>query len=114
MLAAAQNDPYEMELFRLTLSLISKEEENIPSKLQKYLEKIINQAQNLAKNPTSINKNILPEAIDLALEMRLHENVSQQINHLSNYASITPYIARELLSTMENNFACKKHFRITS
>ena len=113
MLAAAHSDPCEMELFRTTLSLISSEQENIPKRLKHYLVKIITQAQILSKEPTSINRKTLPEAIDLALEMRLHNKVSEQVVPLSDYASVTPVVARALLATMENCFASKKYYKTT-
>jgi len=103
MLAAIPKKASEPGLFRLVLSLSKKPESQIPTSLISKFNEILNQAKLLAKDENSDTKfiKIHPEAIELALEIKLANEWSNQINDLQSFEALTPEIADGLLEKME-------------
>jgi hypothetical protein len=108
MLAAApKRQDKSLDLFCLALTLICKKEDNIPASLKTYFEEVVSQARVLARDPTQVQGRIMPEAIQLALEMRRAKQFSTQIEGVNGVDSVTPEIAGNILSAVETSFVCQ-------
>lgn len=106
MLAAAPSiRDNALDLFCLALSLITQNEQNIPTGLKEYFERVVREARVLAANPTHASVDFLPEAIQLALEMRRHRDFSRMLDDISNVTEVSPQIAGKILHTVEQSFA---------
>jgi hypothetical protein len=100
MLAAIPKRTHEMELVKLTLSLVSSRESEIPQALKDFFTTVVTQAKALAANPRTPPESLIPEAIDLALEMVEEEAFWDTITPVSNFDGLTPDVAERLLTFM--------------
>jgi len=107
MLSATPNKQFELELFRLALSLCVTEKETVPTSLRKHFNKVLSQAKRISDKPNKISKTILPEAVELALEMRSHEDILSDISKINDFDQLTPDTASHLLNSMECSSVCK-------
>jgi len=101
MIAAAPYHNENLEILKLTLSLISSNEKKIPSSLKERFKTTIEQAMELVQDPSTVSKDTLSESIDLALEMKHHEKLTAEISKISSFEDITPEVASRLLSEMK-------------
>lgn len=107
MLAATPQNSQSLELVKLVLSLISSGNDQIPEPLKQHASLVFSQAKSLAEKPSSVTVDILPESINLALEMRLIDELSKEMEEVSDIESITPALANRLLTTMESRSVYK-------
>jgi len=104
MLAAAPSPQSDsLELIRLALSMVRSNEPNIPESLITYFAQVLEQARVLAGDPSKAEGQVLPEAIDLALEIRSVKEFSDELEKVKSIDKLTPDIARKLLSVMEEH-----------
>lgn len=104
MLAAAPEKSRSLELVKLVLLLVSENEEGtIPAGLKDEFIRIIEQARQLAVDPQTPQEKVIPESIDLALEMQAIGSVSDAIKQVTDFDAITPLVADKLLSAMETH-----------
>lgn len=104
MLAAAPSPQSDsLELIRLALSMVRSGEPNIPDSLKIYFSTVIEQARTLAGDPSSVQGEVLPEAIDLALEIRSVKEFSDEIERIESVDTLSPGVATKLLSVMEKH-----------
>lgn len=103
MIVSASQGPQTLELFRLVLDLISKQEPNIPTPLKEHFNSVIAQAKQLAESPDSVKESILPESVDLALEIRSAGDFAKSIKNIDSLDKITPALASKLLKGMETH-----------
>ncbi len=102
MLAATQDQQRDsLELVRLALSMVQSGDKKIPESLKDYFSKVLQQARVLAADPSKTEEDILPEAIDLALEIRSVEEFSRELKNVEDVDNLAPEIAGKLLFAME-------------
>lgn len=107
MIAATQKNIFELEAFRLVLSMCALEEKNIPAEMKEFFNTVLAQAKTLATNPSNVSSGTLPEAIDLALEIQSSSEISSNVSAIENYEGLTPALASTLLNKMENCSVCQ-------
>lgn len=103
MLVSARKGSDTLGLVKLALSLISAEDKNIPSSLVDHFNVVIAQAKDLAIQPTSVPDQVLPESIELAIEIKNIKDLSNDLNGITNLENITPDLANSLLRQMEKH-----------
>lgn len=103
MLAAASPErekfPY---LFHLALELVSAGKD-LPEPLSKHMELVSRQAMDVLMNPAAVSANTLPEAIQLALQLRSSEQLRRAFP--PDLTGFTAVAARRLLSLEQNRAA---------
>ena len=102
MLAATlpERSPYP-NLFQLALELLSAERA-LPAPLERHIAAVSRQAQALVLDPSAIDRNTLPEAVELALQLKKSNELRAALR--VNNANITSEMARRLL-TIEKHAA---------
>jgi len=106
MLATPAVEQNGFDLFCLGLTMIGRGDTDMPAPLKAHLVAVITQAMTLAENPDRIEGALLPEAIQLALEIRDGGQLSAIIKKLGSPQSITPALANEILHDVESSVAC--------
>jgi hypothetical protein len=96
MLAAAPKSPERAITFRLALTLISENKE-APARLVVHFNEILRQAKLLLDFQGGVPFEILPEAADVAFEIKVNSSLAKDIDALTEYAKITPHMASTLL-----------------
>lgn len=107
MLAAAPDDKQSVDLVRTLLELIQQHNQSIPQPLQKHLIAVIEQARLLSDNPESVRGDIFPEAIRLALTMRVRADLASDLNKISSFDSIEPNLAARILSEINHGSSAR-------
>lgn len=102
MWAAVPKNPEKANLFRLVLSL-SSQEQATPPPLVEYFDTILRQAKKLTTHPESLSGEILPEAIEIAFEIKSNNFFSKEIMRVSDYKTLTPKKASSLLKNLEES-----------
>ena len=102
MLAATASYPQTLELFRLVLSLQSSHYEDIPDSLEERFNLVLTQAKQLAQAPDSARDGMLPESVDLALEILSTDNLAENIAKASSLGTMSPKLARRILQEMDS------------
>lgn len=106
MLAATQFDERYLDTIKLVLSLISKNQTNVPDALKKQFELILRQARALVAKPGSRNESWLPESIEFALELRAMESLSKELERVNTYDEVSPDLAARLLRKIKEDRVC--------
>lgn len=101
MLAAIPDNPRPLELIRLVLSMIAKDGGDIPPQLKQFLVDVISEAKTLSKDPSQVSSIKNFEAIQLALEMKITEELTSSLNRITTFESIRPELANQMLKTMD-------------
>lgn len=105
MLAAMPADDARiLDMFRLALSIVSHGK-SAPDQLRAYFESVLNQARALRENPGSVSGPLMPEAIQLAIELDALDEFRVAIDDITELNSITPDQANNILGSMERHFA---------
>lgn len=103
MLAAASPErekfPY---LFHLALELVSAGKD-LPAPLSKHMELVSRQAMDVLMNPSMVTANTLPEAIQLALQLRSSEQLRKAFP--PDLSALTAVAAQTLLALEQNRAA---------
>jgi len=102
MLAAAATYPETLELFRLVLSLQSSHYEDIPDSLEERFNLVLTQAKQLAHSPDSAVRGMLPESVDLALEILSMDNLAENIAKVSSLGGMSANLAKRILKEMDS------------
>lgn len=100
MLSATPDRTSSLDLVRFVLSLISRNQ-ILKASMQEDVFKILNQASRLANNPQDISDDLLPESIDLALQLRLHPDIQSIVRTVPDSNAITAEVANNLLEVMK-------------
>jgi hypothetical protein len=102
MLAATSpREGQRIEQLLFALSLIGRGDTAVPAALREYLQTVLHQAKELAANPAQAGGPLLPEAIQLALEMRKREALSSQMQSVKDESAVTADDANKLLAAVE-------------
>ncbi len=101
MLSATSGTPNSLDVVRLVLSLVQRQEPEIPNALRTHFATVVTQAKQLAIKPTTDLQGVLPESIDLAFEMRRLEALRKHIDTISSVDQLNPALAGQVLRAME-------------
>ncbi len=99
MLIAAKSTG-EAELFKTALQLTASEE-IVPDKIKNYFALVLKQAKKLKTCPDSISSDVIPEAIDLALEFIKTEPLSDSLDTIDQIDALSKEEALNILKIME-------------
>lgn len=106
MLAAAPINSQGLGLLRLILTVVSEKSGNIPESLQAHLLTVIDQAKLLNADPTAIKQTILPESIELALEMKVEKGLANELESITTFDTIGSERAVRILKEIGNCPVC--------
>lgn len=90
----------EAELFKTALFLIASGNK-VPEDIKTFLTQVLKQAKEILVHPEAITPDIIPEAIDLALEFQMIANLSENFNSIENIDSLSKDQASNILEKME-------------
>ena len=102
MQASDETYPETLELFRLVLSLQSSHYEDIPYSLEERFDLMLTQAKQLAECPGKAVHGMLPESVDLAMEILSTNNLAENIAKASSLGSMSPNLAKRILTEMNS------------
>ncbi|MEW8139146.1 MAG: hypothetical protein AB2761_18945 [Candidatus Thiodiazotropha endolucinida] len=103
MLGAAPEKNGSLELVRLALQLVRQNHlDDISAEFRTYFHRVVHEAKDLNADPAHVNPGTLPESIELALRMKLYEDLSRDLARVEDLNKVTPELANDLLRKMEN------------
>jgi hypothetical protein len=101
MLAAAPaTEDRILELFRLALG-IAGSNNVVPPQLVQYFNKVLSQARALDKDPTVQPTEVLPESVQLALDLRERAALRDAVTEIRSLSDLTPARAADVLRRLE-------------
>ena len=105
MFVAARNEEDRASsLLQLALGLVVDQAER-SAELTDYLNEVVRQALALRADPAGVVAPILPEAIDLALEMVTREQLADALGELNQAPALDPALAKRVLDVMSEHRA---------
>jgi hypothetical protein len=104
MLANAPEPLGNLEPLRLLLLLLRNPAGDVPESLKEQALRIIEQAQQVARDANAIDEHTLPEAIALAGAMRASRDLAGQITQIHGFESIDRARAIETLKQLNAAF----------
>jgi len=102
MLAATPKNPNRANLFRLVLTLSSNRNDT-PQTLVDYFDEVLLQARAISERHFDFSKEIIPEAIDIAVELKSNDIFSCELKTIDSYRKLTPELAASLLRHLEES-----------
>lgn len=105
MLAATSEKFGNLEPVRILFSLARTNPEQVPATLVEHALAIIRQAKLLLANPRAADQNTLPEAISLALAMRTHHELADDLRPIDTLQQIDATVAARALEHLDAAFA---------
>ena len=102
MIAATPKSPNRANLFRLVLTLSSNRNDP-PQTLVDYFDEVLLQAKALSEKPFDFSREIIPEAIDIAVELKSNKTFSWELGTVESYKTLTPELAASLLKHLEES-----------
>jgi hypothetical protein len=106
MLAAVPaQETRNLELFQLALRLVEQGRADIPAQLATYFDTVLKQALLLAKDPTAVSGKILPESIQLALELKKVSILRSAVDEANTLSAISRERAKIILESLERHVA---------
>ena len=103
MLAAIPDNPRPLELVRLILSMVADDGQSIPPQLKEFLVTVITEAKAVSIDPDQVANIKYPEAIQLALEMKMVDTLASSLEQVTTFESIRPELASHMLMTMDHH-----------
>lgn len=100
MLAAIPITSSSLDLIKVALSLVAANQQNVPQRLQTFVEEVIADAVRLAAGDRNYHARHR-EAIDLALELRQDQTLAEDMGHIQSFKNIRPEAAAKMLASME-------------
>jgi hypothetical protein len=98
--AAAAPEARILQLFRLALD-IAVAESTVPAQLIEYFNRVLSQARALDRDPSSKVESVMPEAIQLALDIRERAELRQAVSDIQSFNDVSPNKAAEVLRQLE-------------
>jgi hypothetical protein len=89
-----------LELFRLALG-IAHSNRAVPDRLVEYFNTVLSQARLLDSDPTATLDRVMPEAIQLALDLRERAELRQAVEDIASFQDVTPTKAAAVLRHLE-------------
>ena len=115
MLAAAPEQSGALELLRLALKLVSSQHvAEVSPHYRAYFARVLREAKQLSKAPESIDSDILPESIELALRMQTYNTLSSELDNVTDLDTVSPELAGKLLHDMESNTVYADQFALAT
>jgi hypothetical protein len=99
--AAPSSEERALQLFKVALTVLKRGDQPPSASLLGYVEKVIQQASALAHDPSKPPAGVMPEAIELALEMLRTAEVREAITSAAQHDAVPPEVASEILRRME-------------
>jgi len=99
-----------LELFKLALTMIQSQEHDIPKTLTDYFIEILTQTTSIIHNSHNVSPDIMPEAIELAVDFSNDEELLKILDDLNSIEKMTPDVASQLLNKMETPPVCQNGF----
>jgi hypothetical protein len=93
-----------LELFDLALRVV-REQGRLPQQLSDHFNTVLNQARNLARDPSVVVAGLSPEAIQLARQLRETRGLEEAMLDVADISTITPTVAGSILAKLENHIA---------
>ena len=101
MLAAVPESNSALGLLQVVLTSISHHQEvEISDALKTHVIEILRLASDVATNPNSISSKTPSEALELALRMRGHTDLCNQISQIQSFNGIQTDVAEKLLDSL--------------
>jgi|SRR6266849_2368109 hypothetical protein len=105
MLAAVPtNESRMLELFGLALRLVS-DKGSVSPQLAEHFDTVLRQAKDLAKDPSQVQGQISPQAVQLARRLREVSALRDAVDPISDIASMTPAMAAQILNSLGEGVA---------
>ncbi|WP_157861920.1 hypothetical protein [Methylobacterium sp. Leaf361] len=106
MLAAAPAEETRvLALFQLALRLIRQGQGGVPPELERYFNSVLAQARSLSNDPRAVQGQLLPEAIQLALDIRDLDGLKDEIEGAHDASTVSPALADRILMRLERRVA---------
>ena len=106
MLAAMPSEnSRRLELFRLALVLIDRGSRNIPNSLLLHFDNVLHQARKLSDNPDAISPQVMPQAVQLANDLRAHEGLRDALDGVNSIGDVSQMVAHKVLQNLEPRLA---------
>jgi hypothetical protein len=107
MLAAVSKEQARtLDLFQAVLAFVTLgRSAEIPERVRNHFDAVVGQAKALVADPFSVTGTVMPEAIELALELRQWPDLSSVINNVVSVDTLNPDKARLILNTLEQHVA---------
>jgi hypothetical protein len=93
-----------LELFRLALTIM-RDSQRVSPQLSAYFDEVLRQARALDQDPTAKVQSLLPEAIQLALDLRERSKLRTSIENLPALVDVSPAKAGDVLRHLEESGA---------
>ncbi len=100
-----------LELFRLAL-LIAQLKERVPDELAAYFDRVLSQARVLERDPTARLESVMPEAVQLALDLRARNGLRLAVEDITSMTNVTPTKATDVLRHLEEMSASRNRPRL--
>jgi len=105
MIAATSEKFGNLEPVRILFSLMRTSPDQVPPTLVDHALTIIRQAKGLLVHPDSADQHTLPEAISLALAMRNHPDLAQDLEPIESLQQIDASVATRALEHLDAAFS---------
>lgn len=105
MLSATSEKFGNLEPVRILFSLVRANPTQVPPTLVEHALAIIRQANSLLAHPNTIDQDTLPEAISLALAMRTHVDLAQDLRPIDSLEQIDQAVAARALEHFDAAFS---------
>ena len=101
MLAAVPESNSALGLLQVVLTSISHQQEvEISDALKNHVIEVLRLASDVAINPKTISSKTPSEALELALRMRGHKDLCNQISQIKSFNGIHTDVAEKLLDSL--------------
>jgi len=87
-------------MFRLALA-IANSNDPVPDALADYFTRVLSQARDLDRDPSITMESVLPEAIQLALDLRERDGLRDAVEGIQSLKTVSPSQAAEVLRRLE-------------
>lgn len=101
MFAANMSGTEWMDPLRVALLMKAQPSHTAEAGIVAYFDKLIQQVGCLVEGSCRLSKEILPEAIFLAVKIRNQQSLKQSFEKVSTYEQVSPDLAKELLQVIE-------------
>lgn len=101
MLAAAPRSNQALELLRLVFSLVEQRNATISDELKGHTMSVIRQAAELSSNPGAFHGQLMPEAVELAVEMTSAAELADELAQVTTFEKLQPELVKRVLQQME-------------
>lgn len=103
MLSAVTESSSKHDVVRRTLMMILAGNRPVSGAVGEYFNQVLYQARALLQDPASLNKDTYPESIELAIELRDHSDLSDEMAHINGISDVSSSVAEKLLKAMKDH-----------